>query len=86
MFKWFNKNSNGQNGAGNTKKVQMADMDGQPLAVGDKVESLRYDLGICEIVEAEVGYDYVSIETGKRVNFSRMIDAATSFQKVRKVE
>lgn len=85
MFKWFNKNSNGQNGSGKSKSVQMADIDGQPLAVGDKVESLRYDLGICEIVEAEMGYDYISVETGKRVNYSRMIDAATSFQKVRKI-
>lgn len=85
MFKWFKKNSNGQNGSGKAKPVHMSDIDGQPLTVGDKVNSLRYDLGICEIVEAEVGYDYVSEDTGERVNFSRMIDAATSFQKVRKL-
>lgn len=85
MFKWFKKNSNGQNGSGKAKQVQMVDIEGQPLTVGDKVESLRYDLGICEIVEAEIGFDYVSEETGKRVNYSRMIDAATSYQKVRKL-
>jgi len=90
MFNFFRKNSNGQHKSSdkkNAKKdaIQMADIDGQPLAVGDKVESLRYDLGICEVVEGEIGFDYVSVETGERVSFTRMVDAATSYQKVRKI-
>ncbi len=86
MFKFFKQNSNGKNGHNSQNQIRMSDLDGQPIGVGDKVECLRYDMGICEIVEGEVGFDYVSLETGKRVNFTRMVDAATSFQKVRKIE
>jgi hypothetical protein len=68
------------------KDKQLLDYDGKPLKVGDKVQSLRYDLGECVLVEGERGIEYESIETGKRVSFAFMIDAHTENQKVRKIE
>ena len=67
------------------KKLQLKDYDGLPLKVGDKVISLRYDLGKCVIVEGEQGIEYESLETGKRVRYAWMIDAHTENQKVRKI-
>jgi len=68
------------------KKKQLLDYDGKPLKVGDKVMSLRYDLGKCVLTEGERGIEYESLETGKRVSFAFMIDAHTENQKVRKIE
>ena len=65
---------------------QLTDLDQNLLAVGDRVESLRYDLGLCEIVEKESGIFYRSLETGEEVSWLLMIDAATERQKVRKAE
>ena len=67
------------------KKPQLKDYDGRPLKVGDKVMSLRYDLGKCVIVEGEQGLEYESLDTGKRVLYAWMIDAHTENQKVRKI-
>ncbi|MEZ4775971.1 MAG: hypothetical protein R3D00_22525 [Bacteroidia bacterium] len=82
MFKFFKRNSNGDS---QKPTLQFVDINGVPLAPGDKVESLRYDLGQCIIVRGETGYDYESLETGERVSYLKMVDAATSFQKVRKI-
>lgn len=68
------------------KKQELLDYDGKPLKVGDKVMSLRYDLGKCVIVEGETGIEYESTETGKRIRYAWMIDAHTENQKVRKLE
>ena len=68
------------------KKNQLKDYDGKPLNVGDKVLSLRYELGECILVEGEKGIEYESIKTGKRVSYAWMIDAHTENQKVRKIE
>jgi len=68
------------------KKNQLKDYDGQPLRVGDKVVSLRYELGECILVEGEKGIEYESVETGKRVSYAWMIDAHTENQKVRKID
>ncbi len=68
------------------KKKEFFDYDGKPLKVGDKVMSLRYELGKCTIVEGEHGIEYQSMETGKRVRYAWMIDAHTENQKVRKIE
>ncbi len=68
------------------KKVQLKDLNGNQLIAGDKVESLRYDLGICIIIETENGFEYESQSTGQKVHYARMIDAATTFQKVKKLE
>jgi len=68
------------------KKQELLDYDGRPLKVGDKVMSLRYDLGKCLIVEGEQGIEYESLESGKRVRYAWMIDAHTEHQKVRKLD
>lgn len=68
------------------KSPRLFDYDGKPLKVGDKVMSLRYDLGKCLIVEGKTGIEYESVETGKRVGYALMIDAHTENQKVRKLE
>ncbi|MDX2246722.1 MAG: hypothetical protein SF052_08110 [Bacteroidia bacterium] len=82
MFKFFKNSSNG-----NSKKpaIPFVDINGVPLAEGDKVESLRYNLGQCIIVSAETGYVYESLETGEQVSYLKMVDAATTFQKVKKL-
>ncbi|MEZ4829443.1 MAG: hypothetical protein R3C61_24635 [Bacteroidia bacterium] len=82
MFRFFKRNSNGE-----SKKpgLQFVDINGVPLTEGDRVESLRYNLGQCVIVREESGYVYESLETGERVSYLRMIDAATTFQKVKKI-
>ena len=67
------------------KKQQLKDYDGNPIKVGDKVHSLRYELGDCILVEGEKGIEYESIKTGKRVSYVWMIDAHTENQKVRKL-
>lgn len=67
------------------KKKQLQDLFGNPIYPGDKVESLRYDLGECILIEGENGFEYESLKTGKKVSYAKMIDAATSYQKVRKL-
>lgn len=67
------------------KKKKFFDYDGKPLKIGDKVLSLRYELGKCIIVKGETGFEYESIETGERVSYAFMIDAHTENQKVRKI-
>ena len=68
------------------KKRQLKDLDGNPIHPGDKVESLRYDLGECILIDGENGYEYESVATGEKVSFAKMIDAATTFQKVKKID
>ena len=67
------------------KKKQLQDLNGAPLYIGDKVESLRYDMGESILLEGEDGYEYESVKTGQKVSYVKMIDAATSFQKVQKL-
>lgn len=64
-------------------KLQFVDLDGQPLKEGDMVMSLRYDLGECRIIKTDEGMLYESLKTGEKVNYARMIDAATGYQKVK---
>lgn len=68
-----------------TKKKQLQDLNGNPLFVGDKVDCLRYDMGESILQEGENGFEYESVKTGQKVSFTRMIDATTSFQKVKKL-
>lgn len=84
MFNFFKKRKNHKQDTKST--IKMVDLDGMPLKAGDLVMSLRYNLGKCRIVEGEKGLEYESLETGERIHYVRMIDAATSFQKVRKVQ
>jgi len=66
--------------------IKFYDFEGQPLKEGDIVMSLRYDLGECRIIMTENGFAYESIKTGETVNYVKMIDAGTGYQKVRKLE
>jgi hypothetical protein len=67
------------------KQKQLQDLNGVPLLPGDKVDCLRYEMGESILIEGENGFEYESIKTGQKVSFAKMIDAATSFQKVRKL-
>ncbi|MCD6201183.1 MAG: hypothetical protein J7K46_05170 [Bacteroidales bacterium] len=66
--------------------LPFADMDGKELHVGDYVESFRYALGYCRILLTDKGYVYESLENGTRINWARMIDASTKYQKVKKLD
>ena len=64
-------------------KLQFVDLEGQPMKEGDTVMSLRYDMGECRIIKTEEGMVYESLSTGEKVNYAKMIDAATGYQKVK---
>jgi hypothetical protein len=66
------------------KEQVLFDMEGNPLAEGDLVLSLRYDMGECKLIKTESGIEYQSLENENRVSWHKMIDAATERQKVRK--
>lgn len=68
------------------KKKQLQDLNGAPLLPGDKVECLRYEMGESILLEGDNGFEYKSVKTGQKVSYAKMIDAATSFQKVRKLD
>ena len=78
MLKLFNRKEK-------KSRVKFYDFDGQPLNEGDMVMSLRYDLGECRIILTENGFAYESLKTGEKVNYAKMIDAGTGYQKVRKL-
>jgi len=67
------------------KTIQLKDLYGNSLSVGDRVESLRYDLGICTLIDTEKGFEYESESSGQKVSYAKMIDAATTLQKVKKI-
>ena len=79
MFNLFRR-SNGQ-----SKIPEISDLDNKPLAAGDFVDCLRYDMGKSKVLFEDGVWFYESIETGKRVSYVKMIDAITSNQKVRKL-
>jgi len=64
------------------KEIVLNDLEGNILKDGDTVLSLRYDLGECQLVKAESGFEYESLSTGEKVSWLKMIDAATERQKV----
>jgi hypothetical protein len=66
-------------------KLRFVDLEGQPLKEGDTVLSLRYELGECRILNTESGMVYESLASGEQVSYAKMIDAATGYQKVRKL-
>ena len=66
------------------KELVLFDLEGNPLAEGDIVLSLRYDMGECKLVKTENGFEYQSIAGDTKVTWLKMIDAATERQKVRK--
>ena len=64
---------------------QLLDIDGVPIQEGDEVMAQRYELGKSKVELEGLQFFYVSIATGKRVSYVKMIDAITGNQKVRKV-
>lgn len=64
---------------------QLLDIEGQPILEGDTVIAQRYDLGKCTVELEGREYFYVSIHSGQRVSYVKMIDAITEQQKVKKV-
>ena len=76
MFGWIKKKKNRKS------NVRFMDLNGNQLEVGDFVISQRYELGKCEIKEDENGFYYESQESGKKISWTLMIDAATEMQKV----
>jgi len=81
MFQLFKKRNHG-----GRSRLEMKDLDGNDLTKGDMVNALRYELGVCRILEDEKGFLYESLETNKQVSWIKMVDATTKFQKVRKIE
>ncbi|MCG8409742.1 MAG: hypothetical protein MI739_00470 [Bacteroidales bacterium] len=67
------------------KKKPLQDIEGALLEIGDRVNCMRYEMGESVLQIGELGFEYKSIETGKIVNYTKMIDASTSFQKVKKL-
>ena len=67
-------------------KIQFVDFEGQPLKEGDIVMSMRYDMGESKIIKTEEGLAYESLSSGQVVGYAKMIDAASGYQKVRKLE
>ncbi len=63
----------------------LEDLNQHPLAPGDTVESLRYDLGICQVITTEKGLTYRSVADGREVSWHLMVDASTDRQKVKKI-
>jgi len=59
---------------------------GAVVKEGDVVMSLRYDLDESKIISTDSGMVYESLKTGEQVPWAKMIDAATGFQKVRKLD
>lgn len=59
------------------QKVQLIDLEGIEIKEGDIVESLRYDLGACKIILENETYYYQSLESGERVSWTRIFNAAT---------
>lgn len=68
------------------KSAELFDLDHRPIREGDRVLSLRYDMGECRVLRTESGIEYESLSTGLRKSWIYMIDAATELQKVRKLD
>jgi hypothetical protein len=62
----------------------LLDLDGMETSEGDVVLALRYDLGLSRVSLEGLQYFYESEESGKKVSYTKMIDAITGHQKVRK--
>ena len=84
MFGIFKKAKKGGVSAPRRTPV-LSDLNQQPLSVGDMVESLRYDLGICRVVSTDKGLAYQSVDDGRIVGWHLMVDASTDLQKVKKI-
>jgi len=66
------------------KELVLFDVEGNALAEGDIVLSLRYNMGESKLVKTENGFEYQSLAKDIQITWLKMIDAATERQKVRK--
>lgn len=64
---------------------QLFDLNNNPLIPGDEVEVLRYDMGVCKLIQNENSFYYESLKTGEQVSWLKMIDASSDRQKVKKI-
>lgn len=64
---------------------QLIDIDGNTISPGDKVEVLRYDMGLSTVVYDDNTFYYRSDRTQEQVSYLKMIDAASERQKVKKI-
>ncbi|NJO02653.1 MAG: hypothetical protein HC880_14065 [Bacteroidia bacterium] len=83
MWSNFFKRTNGKQ-AEKTPPL-MADLHHNVLREGDTVQALRYGLGKCRVIIIDGIYHYESLESGEKVSWIKMIDAATDLQKVKKI-
>lgn len=83
MFNFFKKKKalNGK-----PKLPTLIDLNNQLLTEGDLVEAYRYELGESRVILEDGKYYYESIGNGKKVIWTRMIDAITEKQKVKKID
>ncbi len=65
--------------------IMLVDLDLKPLNDGNRVVSLRYDLGESIVRISSEGIFYVSVEIGEQVSYTWMVDASTKSQKVKKI-
>ena len=83
MFSLFRKRAdNGKN----PPLPELYDLNDKQLLEGDKVVSLRYEMGRSELIVENGQYYYQSLETGKKVIWLKMVDAITEKQKVKKLQ
>ena len=61
---------------------KLHDLNGNPIKEGDRVTSLRYELGACKVELEGLEYFYVSETSGERISYVKMVDAITEHQKV----
>ncbi len=78
MFGFFSKNKK-------DKLPLLADLNNNPLFVGDIVDVFRYELGRSKLIIVDETYYYQSIESGEKVSWLKMIDASSENQKVKKI-
>ncbi len=83
MFNFFKKKAKPN---GKSKLPKLIDLFDQLLNEGDFVIAYRYDLGKSRVLLEEGHYYYESVENGKKVIWTRMIDAITEKQKVKKLD
>lgn len=68
------------------KNVQLFDLTGAPLYIGDVVWAQRYELGKSQLIIKDDKFFYRSLENQQEVIYVKMIDAITGHQKVIKDE
>jgi hypothetical protein len=78
VFKFFQKKK---------KKLppQLMDIGGNLILEGDEVICHRYDLGESKVELEGLHFYYVSLASGQKVSYTKMIDAITENQKVEKI-